>query len=65
MPEVAVLEHTGGDLDVVVAGGNHEEGVGCPEHRTAADEDEEAGFGQVESSAPVKHCALLTIVAGY
>ena len=63
-----MLEHTGGDLEEVVAGENHEEGVGCPEQRAAAEEDERAGFGQVETilgSAPVKHCALLIIAAGY
>ena len=75
VPEVAVLDHTGGDLDEVGVEEDHDEVVGCPEHKNDAvvgpgsDEEAVPGCqGQVEiilGSAPVEHWALIMlIVAG-
>ena len=75
VPEVVELDHTGVDLDAVVAEEECEEEAGCLEHTTAADvgqiSEEEAVsgcHGQVRTilgSAPVEHWALIWTVAGY
>ena len=69
VPEVVVLDDTGGDLDEVGVGEDHDEVVGCPEHKTDAvvgpgsDEEAVPGCqGQVEiilGSVGVEHWALI------
>ena len=48
VPEVAVIDHTGGDLDEVGVGEDHYEVVGCQEHKT----DAVVGPGSDEEAVP-------------